>query len=81
MRRKKKDERYEHTLCWNCANACGNCSWSGYDKAAKRVRFQPVEGWVAIPQKILVNRERNGKRVRQYETSYIVINCPEFRRG
>ena len=27
----------KHTLCWDCANSCGNCDWSSC--------FQPVEGW------------------------------------
>lgn len=31
------------TLCWECANATGNCSWSS--------KLVPVEGWVAKPVK------------------------------
>lgn len=31
-----------HTICWDCANACGNCSWSS-------VQPVPVSGWVAKP--------------------------------
>ena len=27
------------TICWECAKACGGCSWS--------VNFTPVEGWTA----------------------------------
>ncbi len=29
------------TLCWDCQNAIGKCSWSR--------EFKPVEGWTAIP--------------------------------
>ena len=35
------DRGYEasKTLCWNCGNACGGCSWSD--------DLEPVEGWHA----------------------------------
>lgn len=29
------------TLCWDCANCTGGCSWS--------TEFIPVKGWVATP--------------------------------
>lgn len=29
------------TICWECANACGGCSWS-------RKKAKPVPGWDAI---------------------------------
>ena len=32
------------TLCWDCANAYGKCSWSD--------RLEPVEGWTAIETKV-----------------------------
>ena len=52
------------TICWNCANACGDCSWSDH------WRHEPVPGWKAtrVPLKM------NGG----YETTYIVQECPEF---
>ena len=28
------------SLCWNCANACGNCEWSA--------SLEPVKGWQAV---------------------------------
>jgi len=31
------------TLCWDCRNAIGGCSWS--------TLFKPVEGWKAEPTK------------------------------
>lgn len=30
-----------NTLCWECANACGGCSWSE--------SLEPVKGWEAEP--------------------------------
>lgn len=49
------------TLCWQCGNICGGCSWSE--------RFEPVEGWVAIPTKV-------GHYGLQ---SFVVLKCPAFR--
>lgn len=34
--------RRSFTLCWDCKNATGNCSWSQ--------DFIPVEGWLADEQ-------------------------------
>ena len=48
------------TLCWNCANATGNCSWSE--------NLIPVNGWKAI----YVEKDK--------ADSYIVLECPEFKR-
>ena len=54
------------TLCWRCAKAINNgCSWSE--------RFEPVQGWTAVPTKI--NCEY------YMADSYRVIDCPEFERG
>ena len=53
------------TLCWKCANACGDCSWSDHWE------HSPVEGWKAVPTEM-----RNDGRV---AVSYIVTECPEFR--
>lgn len=38
-------QKYEtsQTLCWECANATGGCSWSS--------EFIPVEGWKAVETK------------------------------
>lgn len=35
------------TLCWRCKKAVGRCSWTELDRS-KKVRFEPVPGWVAI---------------------------------
>ena len=56
---------HAQTLCWNCANATGGCSWSEYGT------FQPVEGWTAERRDI---RNKFGEDIE----SYIVIDCPEF---
>ena len=32
----------KYTLCWNCANATGGCSWAD--------ELKPVKGWIATPQ-------------------------------
>ena len=53
------------TLCWDCANACGDCSWSDYN-----VR-RPVRGWDAIRRDLT---KKDGENVE----SYIVLHCPEF---
>lgn len=52
------------TLCWECKNACGGCSWSDGS-------FTPVEGWDAKPTQLV----REGKKAMP---SYQVISCPKF---
>lgn len=53
------------TICWNCANACGGCSWSK--------RLKEVEGWEATPTKVY---QKKG----EYIDSYIVHKCPLFKK-
>ena len=68
MDRPKKSYKPEpklQTLCWNCANAVGKCSWSQ--------DFVPVEGWTAEK----TARECNGNIV----ASYTVLKCPQFIKG
>lgn len=55
------------TLCWDCANYCGGCSWSR--------NFTPVEGWSANLHRS--DRYNHGKLIGVTE-SYEVISCPEF---
>ena len=33
----------KQTICWDCKNATGGCSWSNHHE------HKPVEGWEAIP--------------------------------
>lgn len=54
------------TLCWDCAKACGGCSWSANGK--------PVKGWLAMGRMI---RDVHGAYTWQ---SYMVISCPKFKR-
>lgn len=58
----KKELPKKDTLCWDCQNACGKCSWSK--------DLTPVDGWNAKPTKI--------KSHGAYDDSYLVIECPEF---
>ena len=60
--------RVKHTLCWDCANATGGCTWSRL--------LEPVEGWTAIRIK--------GKPYKldpEIDTdTFLVQKCPEFMR-
>ena len=53
------------TKCWSCTKACGGCSWSS--------KLEPVDGWLAVPTRIAVNRRKG-----IYTDSYLVISCPEY---
>lgn len=55
----------EKTICWDCAKARGECSWS--------VDLVPVEGWTALPT---IRKPGTKDEMR----SYLVIDCPEFKR-
>ena len=50
------------TLCWDCANAVGGCTWSD--------DFKPVEGWTA---KLVHKSTFYGE-----SESYVVEDCPCF---
>ena len=54
----------EQALCWDCAKACGLCSWSNHWE------HRPVPGWMAEKSMLKVNGG--------YEESYCVRECPEF---
>ncbi len=53
------------TLCWDCKNATGGCSWSK--------KLVPVAGWEVIPATVY----NSNKTVH----SYNVRHCPLFERG
>lgn len=55
------------TICWDCQNAYGGCSWSK--------SFRPVDGWNATRRDVLVSGD---KAYAHKEESYIVHSCPEF---
>lgn len=56
------------TLCWDCARACGGCSWSK--------KLIPMEGWEVAETEI---RAQRGDRIVIQQT-YRVIACPGFLR-
>lgn len=56
------------TLCWRCKKAVGRCSWTELDRT-KKVRFEPVPGWVAVKSLGIPGRKSE---------SYLVLSCPEF---
>lgn len=62
-------DRRPPTLCWDCANALGGCSWASPEHV-------PVRGWIAARYDM---RTMYGGMEHLYE-SYIVIQCPEFDR-
>ena len=63
------EPRIRQTLCWDCANATGGCSWADHDT------HTPVKDWTAIETKIRIH---NPSIPDQHTRSYIVITCPEF---
>ena len=56
------------TLCWRCKKAVGRCAWTELD-SSKKVRFEPVPGWVAVKSLGIPGRKSE---------SYMVLSCPEF---
>lgn len=61
----RKNGKRSGTLCWDCGNAYGGCSWS--------INFTPVKGWDAQ----YVQRVYKGRDVYVMD-SYEVRSCPEF---
>ena len=65
---------FKTNICFDCARACGGCSWSAVDPETGKVRFEPVPGWTATP--ISINsRDRRGVHQTQ---SYHITACPLF---
>ena len=56
------------TLCWRCKKAVGRCARTELD-SSKKVRFEPVPGWVAVKSLGIPGRKSE---------SYLVLSCPEF---
>ena len=61
-------------ICFDCKKACGGCSWSEWDVAEKRTRFQPIEGWKAIKVPYFPGAGRGAK----VDSTYYITECPEF---
>lgn len=55
-------------LCWTCARACGDCSWSDGT-------FTPVKGWTA--KKVVMYEDRAEYNTRTVET-YKIKACPLY---
>lgn len=55
----------KETLCWQCAKACGGCSWSS-------LAHKPVTGWTAERRDIPVQNSSVPVE------SYVVHDCPEY---
>lgn len=69
-RTKRKENKKERgTLCWDCKNACGGCSWSR--------NFTPVAGWNATEGAVKVMCQKS----QRYVQTFFVHSCPEFVRG
>lgn len=51
------------SICWDCANATGNCSWSA--------ALEPVEGWKVKKGKRIAS---DGIEY----TAHTVLACPQF---
>ena len=66
---KSPDKRRIDSLCWECKNACGRCSWSR--------EFKPVPGWEAI---VMAPRGAQMSVKLRNIPDYRVITCPEFTR-
>ena len=60
-------------ICFDCENACGNCSWSAVGMDGKLL-FEPVPGWTA--EKVTINLGKG----RATET-YHITDCPQFSRA
>ena len=56
------------TLCWRCKKAVGRCAWTELD-SSKKVRFEPVPGWVAVKSLGIPGRKSE---------SFLVLSCPDF---
>ena len=61
-------------LCWRCQNAYGGCPWTEVDSVTKKVRFQPVPGWVAKP----VRRWTTTGPFHVLVEGYSIKTCPMF---
>lgn len=61
-------------ICFDCKKACGGCSWSEWDTAEKRPRFEPIKGWKAIKVPYFAGAGRGAK----IDSTYYITECPEF---
>lgn len=64
-------------ICFECANACGGCSWSAVDKNTGKIKFEPIPGWEAEPSEIRTGWARG----RITTKTMHITKCPQFVRG
>ena len=69
------DPTKKANICFDCKKACGHCSWSGLD-AKGNPKFEPVPGWTAKKSKMLIGRNKKGKKL--YIDTYHITACPLF---
>lgn len=60
------------SLCLDCKNALGGCTWSVWDWENGVPLFRPVEGWDAVT----VRRAYSTRR--RKSTTYHVLRCPQY---
>lgn len=63
------------SICFDCKNACGKCSWSAVDPATGKLKFEPVPGWTA--EKVLYTSGWSNGDPRLTE-NYHITECPQF---
>ena len=66
-RGRRKVTNHSANICFDCARACGGCSWSA--------RFEPVPGWTAEPVKTKYYADHSGP---QFTDTYSITACPLF---
>lgn len=64
---KRKETNHRANICFDCARACGGCSWSA--------RFEPVPGWTAEPVQIKYYNKSDGPL---FTDTYSITACPLF---
>lgn len=58
------------SICGECQQKIGACSWSR--------EFKPVPGWTATPTKVLMQSCISGRTKKSYADSYDVTDCPLY---
>lgn len=58
-------------ICFDCDNACGDCSWSEMNLETGKPRFEPVPGWTA--EKVTLNLGKG-----RTDFTYHITACPLF---
>lgn len=70
MSKRETRDRGGTSICFDCQNACGGCSWSEIDPETKKPAFKPVEGWTALRVPFIIGYSMGW--------TYYVTKCPQF---